>query len=471
MTTEMPPRQSSEAELRDACERYDQGHLLRHWDELDEEGRAHLANQICSMDMGHVQVLGQMLGQNGEAAPGHFEPPDVFPLERTAAERARAAEATAAGEELLARGAVGFLLVAGGQASRLGYEGPKGAFPVGPVSGRSLFEFHARRLLRVARRYGTRTPFYVMTSPTNDATTRRFFESNDHFGLPAEDVFFFTQAMLPALDETGRVMMSAPDALFLAPDGHGGVLPALRESGWLADARQRGVEHLSYFQVDNPLVRPSDPLFIGMHALAGAGMSSKVVSKADPEEKVGVLGRVDGRLGCIEYSDLPGELRDARDESGDLLFRAGNVAVHVLRTDFVDEITRDGLKLPWHVARKKIRTIDEGGRETECTGFKFEAFVFDALGFSEDCVTLEVDRGLEFSPVKNAEGDDSPRSARRNLCALHAEWALAAGQSLPQAGDDGVTCVEIDPLLAETAEDFAACEPRLVEREDGFLYE
>ena len=137
----------------------------------------------------------------------------------------------------------------------------------------------------------------------------------------------------------------------------------------------------------------------------------------------------------------------------------------------MDEITRDGLKLPWHVARKKIRTIDEGGRETECHGFKFEAFVFDALGFSTDCVTLEVDRDLEFSPVKNAEGGDSPATARRSLCALHAGWARSAGCDVAPVGEDGVSCVEVDPLLAETAEDFAAGEPRLVEREGGFLYE
>ncbi|MDP6540235.1 MAG: UDPGP type 1 family protein [Planctomycetota bacterium] len=471
MSTEIPQRQHSEEELRSACERYDQEHLLRHWDDLDEDGRSQLADQIRAVDLDHVQALGRILERNGQAEGGHFEPPEVFPLERDRAQQERAREAVAAGEEILARGAVGFLLVAGGQASRLGYDGPKGAFPVGPVSGRSLFEFHARRLLATARRYGTRTPFYVMTSPTNDGATRRFFEQNEHFGLPAEDVFFFTQSMLPALDETGRVMMSAPDALFLAPDGHGGVLPALRDSGWLADALERGLEHLSYFQVDNPLVRPTDPLFIGLHALAGAGMSSKVVSKSDPDEKVGVLGKVDGRLGCIEYSDLPADLRDARDENGSLLFRAGNVAVHVLRTEFVDEITRDGLKLPWHVARKKIRTIDEGGRETECTGFKFEAFVFDALGFSTDCVTLEVAREREFSPVKNADGGDSPETARRSLCDLHASWARAAGLELPPAGEDGVVCVEVDPLLADTADDLAAAEPRLIRNESGLLYE
>src|SRR6185503_11543174 len=278
-----------------------------------------------------------------------------------------ARRARAAGEELLRSGRVGFVLVAGGQASRLGFEAPKGDYPIGPVTRRTLFAFHAQRLKAAARRHGVRTPWYVMTSPANDADTRAIFARNEHYGLDPADVFFFAQDMLPALDEQGRVLFAEADALFLAPNGHGGCLLGLASSGALDDMRRRGLTQLSYFQVDNPLVRPADPLFLGLHVLAGAGMSSKVVQKRGPGEKVGVLGRVDGVLSCIEYSDLPPELRDAREPGGALRFGAGNIAVHALAVDFLERLTRGGLELPWHLARKSMRVVEADGRTSERT--------------------------------------------------------------------------------------------------------
>jgi UDP-N-acetylglucosamine/UDP-N-acetylgalactosamine diphosphorylase len=231
-------------------------------------------------------------------------------------------------------------------------------------------------------------------------------------------------------------------------------------SGALADAMQRGVRTFSYFQVDNPLARPADPLFVGLHALEGAQMSSKVVRKRNAAEKVGVIGRVGGRLSCIEYSDLPPDLREARTPGGELLFSAGNVAMHLLEVEFVDRLTRGALKLPWHLARKEVEALDEEGRPGRRMGIKFEAFVFDALGIAERAMTLEVDRASEFSPVKNARGEDSPASVRADLCRLYGSWAQAAGFPLPQADQDGLAPVEVDPLLADDRETFLARTPR-----------
>ena len=448
-----------------------QGHLLEDWDRLDEAGRARLGAELNELDLELVAKLGTLLkAATVHAAARSIEPPKLFELDhRTDAERiGRARER---GAELLAAGQVGFLLVAGGQASRLGYDGPKGTFPVGPVSGRSLFEFHARRLRAAAERHGTRTPWYVMTSPANDGQTRDFFAQHDHFGLDPEDVFFFSQAMNPALDFEGRVLRQAQDKLFLAPNGHGGVLLALRTSGGLADAQRRGLKQLSYFQVDNPLVRPADELFLGLHAEAGAGMSSKVVSKRDAHEKVGVLGRIDGQMGCIEYSDLPDDQKEATDGTGKLRFRAGNIAVHALDLGFVDDLTEGELKLPWHIAKKTMKAWTGNGLG-EVDGAKFETFVFDALRRSPESVTLEVERTHEFSPVKNAQGSDSPETARADLCKLFAGWASTRGLELPPADENGIHPVEIDPLLAEDAAGFAALEsatPKVSER--GHLYE
>ena len=441
--------------LRGAFGEAGQAHLFDDWAGLSPGQRALLLEELEELDLALVARLAGLVreGSSEGVASGAIEPPQVFPRERDDALEARARQAVQAGEALLLAGKVGYVLVAGGQASRLGFDGPKGMLAIGPLSGWSLFEIHARRLLAARRKYGVATPWYVMTSRANDASTRAFFEEQRWFGHPREDVFFFPQAMVPAMDERGCILRSARERLFLAPNGHGGVLAALADSGALADARRRGVDELSYFQVDNPLARPADPLFLGLHALERAGMSSKVVEKRDAAEKVGVLARVGGRMACIEYSDLAPELREARDEHGRLVFRAGNIAIHLLRREFVEELTHGGLSLPWHLARKSM-TVYEDGALVQRQGVKFETFVFDALQRSPRSVVLEVDRREEFSPVKNRSGADSPESARADLCRLHASWVRAAGLALPEPGPDGVHPVEVDPLVAGDLEEF-----------------
>ena len=458
------------AAWRERCARAGQQHLIAAWERLDAPGRERLGTQIEQLDFELLDSLRALLADPpAHEAATSIEPPELFQLGRTDGPEARAARER--GEELFAGGKVGYLLVAGGQASRLGYDAPKGVFPIGPVTGRSLFAFHAARILAARERYGAAAPWYVMTSPANDAATRAYFDEEGYFGLDPDDVVFFSQATNPALDEEGRVLMKAPDELFLAPNGHGGVLLALAASGALDDAKLRGVELLSYFQVDNPLVRPADPLFVGLHDQAAAGMSSKVVAKRDASEKVGVLGRLDGEMGCIEYSDLPDELREARDADGELQFRAGNIAVHVLGRDFIDQVTRGPLHLPWHLARKRMQVWSEAG-EVEVWGTKFETFVFDALGRSRTSVTLEVDRAREFSPVKNASGLDSPQTARHDLCKLFAGWVEAKGFELPEPDGEGLHPVEVWPRLAEDERSFVALDavtPRVTEA--GHLYE
>ncbi|MEO2237320.1 MAG: UTP--glucose-1-phosphate uridylyltransferase, partial [Candidatus Poseidoniia archaeon] len=368
---------------RERTEAAGQDHIFRFSDQLDEAGRERLFSQAEALDFGLIAQLGKQLESRGAAAAQPaFAPPELFPLERDEFREQEALAASGAGESALREGLVGYVLVAGGQGSRLGFEGPKGKFPVGPVSGCSLFEWHARRLVHARETYGSQIAWYIMTSGTNDAETQDFFREHDHFGLGSENVMFFQQAMLPALDANGRILMTAKDELFLAPNGHGGTLAALSTSGCLADAEQRGIEVLSYFQVDNPLARPADPLFLGLHVVEGASMSSKVVTKRDANEKVGVLGLADGVLGCIEYSDLSDEQRCATDADGQLQFRAGNIAVHALERRFVSELTEGGLKLPWHIAQKNLSALDESGNSVSMEGFKFETFVFDALGQS-----------------------------------------------------------------------------------------
>ncbi|MFT5199493.1 MAG: UDP-N-acetylglucosamine/UDP-N-acetylgalactosamine diphosphorylase [Planctomycetota bacterium] len=449
----------------------DQGHVFRFWDQLSPESQQKLAGQAQQIDLDLVALHKSLLAPDETSEAPQFDAPELFPAKPEDELALHAERARTRGAELLRGGKVGFVLVAGGQGSRLGFDGPKGMFPVGPVSGTSLFAWHAARLKAAASRHGSHTPWYVMTSATNDAATRAYFGEQDHFGMPPEQVHFFSQAMVPALDLQGRILLAATDEIFLAPNGHGGTLHALAQSGLLRQAIDQGIETLSYFQVDNPLARPACPLFLGLHSLAGAGMSSKVVAKTDPGEKVGVLGTANGKLGCIEYSDLPAESRDARDSNGDLVFRAGNIAVHALQTDFVDSLTRDGLDLPWHLARKDMTVVGESGELETRPGVKFETFIFDALAKSPASVTLEVERHLEFSPVKNAEGSDSPASCRKHMTELFSQWLRAAQLPAPELDDKGVALLEIDPCFAEDEREFINRLPAdALKHERGQLY-
>ncbi len=443
-------RESLAARLQEAG----QGHVLRFLGELTEAERATFLAQLEALDLPRLaRLIPAVLAPPGTGRAPELQPCEILDLGAGDSHRQRDAEARQRGEELLARGAVAAFMVAGGQGTRLGYEGPKGRFPVGPLTGRSLFAYHSQRVLATGRRYGATVPLYVMTSDVNHASTVAAFEEAGWFGLDRRQVSFFTQGMLPAIDTSGRLLLAGRGALAMSPDGHGGSLRALAGSGALQDMERRGIEEIFYFQVDNPLARVLDPAFIGHHAGARAEMSTKVVAKTDPGEKVGVLARIDGRVGVIEYSDLAPELAAARDGEGRLLYRAGNIAIHMLALPFVRRLTAAGAELPVHRADKAVPCLDEAGRlvrPERPNAVKMETFVFDALGFAREVVTQEVAREDEFAPVKNREGADSPATARAALAAQAARWMAAAGLAAPR-GD-----AEVGPLFALDEAEFVA---------------
>lgn len=406
---------------------------------------AAIEKDLAAMDYGLFKRLlaGEMLFQ---APAGEITPARVMPCE-TAATSA-GAHAVELGREVLAQGKLAVVVVAGGQGSRLGIAGPKGVVPVSPVKAKSLFQIHAEKILALERRYGGSIPFFIMTSRDNDAETRSFFDEQAYFGLERKDVVFFMQGMLPSVSPEGRFLLGRSGGLFMNPDGHGGTLRALKESGALAAMRERGIEEIFYFQVDNPLVTVGDPLFIGLHRQSGAQMSSKVCRKRDFTEKVGVIALQGGRTTVIEYSDMPDDMRYAVDARGQMAYWAGSIAIHMLRLDFVERLTAQGLSLPFHRAAKQIPTLDEQGRPVEVEGIKFETFIFDALRFTDTSVTLEVRREEEFAPVKNMSGEDSLASCRAMLSALHRSWLESAGITVAEG-----VAVEISPLLALDRED------------------
>jgi UDP-N-acetylglucosamine/UDP-N-acetylgalactosamine diphosphorylase len=442
--------------LRAAFCEAEQGHIFRFFDDLAADEQATLLAQLQAIDLKRVRkLIEHHLAAGGPATAPALAPAPVIPIAATDAEKRDEAKSRKAGEEALKGGHVAVLVVAGGQATRLGYEAPKGTFPIGPVSAKPLFQLHAEKVLALSRRYGKPVPLLVLVSADNHPATRRFFEQHAFFGLDPKLVRFFEQGMLPALDRDGRLLLAERGRIFLSPDGHGGVFRALQASGSLDFLAKRAIETVFYFQVDNPLVKVADPVFLGHHLRRGAEFSLKVVAKRNAAEKVGVYALVDGRSGVVEYSDLPAAARDAKGPDGKLLYGAGSIAIHAFSLAFLRRLGRSDGDLPYHVARKKVPYVDERGEQVqpaEANGLKFESFVFDGLAVAKEVVAMEVLRSEEFAPVKNRTGEDSPESAIRAQSDLFRSWLEDAGLTV----EDPAARVEIGPLFALDRAELAA---------------
>jgi UDP-N-acetylglucosamine/UDP-N-acetylgalactosamine diphosphorylase len=456
-----------------------QEHLLTFYPSLSEAQRRALETALDAIDFERLPRLIKEYVTSAPSAhvPNDLQPAPYYPL-NTRARNWDRARFRAIGEELLRKGQVAAFTVAGGQGSRLGYEGPKGCYPASPVTNKPLFQVFAENLRAAAKKFGKPVPWYIMTSPLNHGATLRFFEEHSYFGLPEDDVMFFPQGVMPSFEMgTGRILLAAKHEPATNPDGHGGALKALFTSGAIDEMRDRGVEHISYFQVDNPLVKIVDPTFLGLHAGApdsSGEMSSKMVTKANAEEKVGVFcswndeRTPDGprRTGIIEYSDMPAALVKQTNADGSLRFNAGSIAVHALSVDFVAKLNTDtNFDLPYHRAEKKVPFVDlKSGQivnPEKPNGVKLERFVFDALPLCASSIVFETDRGEEFAPIKNATGVDSVESSKRLQSDRAARWLESAGISVPRKPDGSLDAtIELSPLSALEGEDVGSIHPR-----------
>lgn len=438
-------------EASEILAQHGQSQILRFWDSLKEEDKECLLKQISDLDFNSIAKMRNLLEQRDVEArspqTGEMTPAPVSELHGEAHDAA-----ARIGSFEIRNGRVAAIVVAGGQGSRLGYDGPKGCYPIGPVSNAPLFYFHARKLLGLGKEWGSTIPLYVMTSQTNDAETRKFFKDNAYFGLNPNDVFFFSQRMWPALTPEGEIILEEPARIFLSPDGHGGTLTALDKSGALADMKKRGITTVFYFQVDNPLVEVADPAFIGFHLQNLADISIKVCAKRSPEEGLGVAVERDGKIEIVEYTEFTAEQKNERTPSGELRYKYGSVAIHVFSTAFLEREAKAGL--PIHLAFKKVPYCDDNGKTvapSKPNAYKFEKFIFDTLADSKATCCLAFDRADEFAPVKNAEGNDSPATCKAALVAKWARWLEACGVKIPR-GADGAPLhnIEIDPAFAHS---------------------
>lgn len=437
-----------------------QSHLLNFHHKLTDAQRASLLEQIEAQDWAMLAdaVKTYVLQAPPLHLPTRIEPAPCYPALPSAALKDRYAQARAAGEALIRAGKVAAFTVAGGQGTRLGWDAPKGTFPATPIHNKPLFQIFAEYIAKVHKKYSCIVPWYIMTSPLNDAPTRAFFAQHNYFGLKSADVKFFPQGTVPSFSTDGKALLEAPDRLAANPDGHGGSLRALFTSGSIADMEKRGVQQISYFQVDNPLVRCVDPLFIGLHVQDQAQMSSKMVVKAAADEKVGNFVLADGKVSVIEYSDLPKELEQKTNPDGKPTFNAGSIAIHIIAVDFVKKLNSGRFGLPFHRAVKKVPHIDlkTGAPVTpkEPNAVKLETFVFDALPLCDRSIILETLREDEFGPIKNAEGADSAQTSKQLQINRAARWLKQNGVDVPlDAKGDCNAVIELSLLTAIEPDD------------------
>lgn len=444
----------SEMALREKYEIADQKHVFDFWEDLDDKEREALRKELSSIDLRWVAERATKRGRDSSKQGSSRSPiPLDFP-EREETWKANVvtlgqeriwesrAEVVEEGERILCEGKVGVFLVAGGQGTRLGHKEPKGCLEIGPLSQKTLFQLHAEKIAALGLRSGRPLPWYIMTSETNYEQTKGFFRQEKYFGLDPDNVKFLKQDMNPVLDDNGKLILESRGRISMSPNGHGGSYSAFKKEFRIA--KERGLEHIFYFQVDNPLVRIADPLFLGLHSQAGADVSVKVCRKTGPDEKVGVIALEDGRPTVAEYSDLFDREATDVDPAGELVYWAGSIGIHLFRLDFFGR--DENLRLPVHETEKDIQRIDEKGKQIRSEETRYETFVFDAFRFSERFLAVEVEREREFAPVKNKAGVDSLESARKLLVREHRRWLKEAGVKVEGK-------VEVSPLVALDAKE------------------
>lgn len=396
--------------VHNILETYQQLHLLKYYDELNNQEKEQLLQQISLIDF---QSLNLLLTEKELAPRGTFDPIDTLSIDDINKNKNIYYQL---GVEAIKSGKVGAVLLAGGQGTRLGFDKPKGTLNVGLTKTLYLFEVHIQNLLKVVEQAGNWISLFIMTSEKNKMDTIDFFEQNNYFGYNKTFITFFTQEMAPSVDYSGKVLLEDKGMLSLSPNGNGGWFSSLAKAELLKKINSSGTQWLNVFSVDNVLQKIADPYFIGATIEANCVSGAKVVRKATPEEKVGVLCLEGGKPSIVEYYEMPDEMLHARKDNGELSYNYGVILNYLFQVKELEKIMHT--PLPVHIVEKKIPYLDEDGNYINpevANGYKFETLVLDMIRIMPNCLSYEVARSKEFAPIKNKTGIDSLDTARELL--------------------------------------------------------
>ena len=398
-------------EAKELLEKKGQTQLLKYYDELDDNGKNNLLTAISNISWDFEEALKNPVDMSGKDR-------DIRPISglRLAEIEKRKAEFEAVGIDAIKAGKVAAVLLAGGMGTRLGVDGPKGAYDIGITKPLYIFEQQMRNLMDVTNKCGVTVPLYIMTSDKNHEQTTSFWKEHNYFGYDGNAIKFFKQEMAPAVDYDGKIILERKDTPALSPNGNGGWFASLQKAGLGADLHEKGVEWLNIYAVDNVLQRIADPVFVGATIVSGVNCGAKVICKTEPKEKVGVLCMDGDQPDIIEYYELTDEMANQKDENGDLAYCYGAIMNYLFRLSKLEEIVDK--KIPVHIVEKKIECLCEDGvtrKPEKENGKKFETLAVDLIKPMASVLPFEVVREKEFAPIKNKTGVDSVESARELL--------------------------------------------------------
>ena len=396
-------------EAKSVLKDFGQEHLLNFYNELDEEGKNHLLNQISNIDF---NLMNNLFANRNEVPDTNEQIENIPALKKDNLTENEKEKLFKIGAEIIKNKKIAVCQMAGGQGTRLGHNGPKGTLIVDKIiPPKSIFEIFSDKLKETYDTFNVKIHWYIMTSNSNDNDTKNFFEENNYFGYGKENITFFIQGELPLLDTNGKIVLEDKGNIFMAPDGNGGIYEALRKNNILKEMKENNIEYLGIGNVDNILLNLLDPIFIGLMVKDNYELATKTTTKVSPEEKVGVVCKLNGKPGVIEYTEISTEMSNARDENGELLFGEGYFGCSIFKLDLLEKITD---KLYYHVALKKNNYMNFDGNKIEAqepNTYKFEAFIFEGFNMANNMLVLSVNRSFEFAPIKNKEGVDSVETA------------------------------------------------------------
>ncbi|PPJ50631.1 hypothetical protein CBER1_05754 [Cercospora berteroae] len=466
-----PPTEQEFKELKEKYEKAGQGQVFSFWEELNTQEHGELYQQAKSIDPENINKITKKTLHPAKTE-GEDKKPELEPLPESATTSTIDSDENDlkkwydSGLKLISEGKVGVVLMAGGQGTRLGSSAPKGCYDIELPSHKSLFQLQAERIWKlqhlaskIHNKEEVTIPWYIMTSGPTRKPTQEFFEEKKYFGLNRNNVLFFEQGILPCITMEGQILLESKSKIAVAPDGNGGLYNGLINAGIVHDMEKRGVKHIHAYCVDNCLVRVADPTFIGFSAEKNVSIATKVVRKRNAKESVGLILQKNGKPDVVEYSEIDAETAEAKDSKDNnlLKFRAANIVNHYYSFEFLDSIPQWAHKLPHHIAKKKIPTVDEKGnpvKPEKPNGIKMEQFVFDCFPFLEmdKFASMEVKREDEFSPLKNAKGtgEDDPETSRKDILLQGKRFLEEAGAVVvSEKQDEGV---EVSPLISYSGE-------------------
>lgn len=402
----------TEVEAKELLTKYGQEHVFLQYEKLDSANKEKLLSQISSLNFDEIKHLYEQTKVEVSTGNDRIEPMPFVAADNLTDEEKE--QYIRNGEEIIKGGKYAVVMVAGGQGTRLGHDGPKGTFDIGLASHKSLFEIFCDKLKLAKQKYDVTIPWYIMTSRENNDATTNFFEENDYFGYRDGIRIFFKQGEFPMIAPDGKLIIGENGLIREAADGHGGIFEAMVKNGVLADMQSKGVEWIFTCAVDNPLAKLVDPLLLGFANKSNFKTASVSIVKNSPAEKVGVFCKRNGKPAVIEYTEITSEMANAVSEDGNYLYGESHIMMNLFNINVIEELAKE--KLPYHCAFKKCNYINENGElviATEPNAYKFEAFIFDAFNRLDNMGILRYKREECFAPVKNATGNDSPETARK----------------------------------------------------------